>query len=281
MAITPSTVFKASPGSSRIYDVHWPQLGVQRILGTFPATTATTRGGVAITSATQVVTGGTGTQTLAVSQGQAMCQLTVAAAPDVSGWSWASPIGSIYPLLDIVGGVPPFGFPQLVYRAICVIAYPAFGGAIPAGADVGMGMYAVNATSLGGTRAGVLFAPRDNATMGLGVRRVNGGAYTVDRTLTLAQAGITDLTKPNVYELRISSATNSAAAQLKAFVNNVQFGNAIDCGTPAALFPAIDVGGGGFTGFHFGICLNAIGFAYTLSFSSCHLMVASAEDDSM
>lgn len=280
MAITPSTISKEAPGSSRIFDAHWPQFNLTRVAGTFPTTTATIRGGVAFTGATQVISGGTGVQTCVVYQNQAMCTLRTVAGADISGFSWAGTLGSIYPLLNIVGGVP-VNLPPLVYRHIAVMAFPNIPGVIPAGGDFGMIMCAVNQTTLGGTRAGAMIGPRDNNTIGFGVRRVNGGAYTVDRTFTLAQAGITDLTKPNVYEMRITCANQSSAAQLKGFINGVQLGNAIDCGTPAALFPAIDVGGGGFTGFHFGIALNAPGFAYDLHFSSVHMMVASTEDDAM
>lgn len=267
------------PGASREFELGFPPIGANRIEGTFPALSATVRGGQVVTSAMVQGAGGTGTQTLTTYKNFAACSLVVVAAPDISNVNWNH---TIHPLLDkLPADFPSNAYPWNVWRCIFVMAFPNIGGSIPAGADFGMLLSAANAVTLGGTRAGVMFGPRDNNTIGLGVRRVNGGGYTVDTTMSLAAAGISDLTNFNTYELRIINATSVRGALLKAFINGVQFGGAIDCSGAAGLFPAINVGGGGFTGFHFGMAMNAIGFAYTMHFAQTWAICAATEDDSM
>lgn len=275
----PTLAALVPPGATRFLDFTFPAFLTARTTGAFPATTGQSRlSGNSVAGAVSQTSGGTGTQGLVKYNNQASCTLVNAAGPDLSAVTWALPI--VYPFLDRLGGGADFNsvYDLVVWRCQFIMAFPNIPGSIPAGADIGMLMCAANQTNLNGTRGGVLFGPRDNNTIGLGVRRVNGGGYTVDTTMSLAAAGIADLTNFNLYELRLLNATPTRNALLKAFINGVQFGGAIDCGTSAALFPAIDVGGGGFTGFKFGVAIQALGFAYTMHFAQTNMIIAQTED---
>ena len=275
-----ATGVKLPAGAGRSIHFTWPNFGVSRLPGNAPGAAGTYRQGSGTnTNGASFLAGGTGTQLYAVAtQGAAPIALNMVAAADVSGIKCTFPF---YPILDQLGN-NPVGNPWNVFRFIVVARFPALGGAIPAGADLGLQILAANQTSLAGTRGGVQFGPIDAANIALQVRRVNGGGLTLNRQLTFAQAGVADPSKFNVWELRMSNASLSGGAQLKAFINGVQFGAAVDCGSAAAIFPAIDVGGGGFIGFCFNFIVGALGagFApYALQCIEWHMIVSATEDD--
>lgn len=266
------------PGASRYLDLSWPVLvGGARITGTFPGTGATARNtGSTIAGAISQTSGGTGVQSSTVYKNQLAGSLVNVAGPDLSGMGWSSAI--IYPFLDKLSTDWTAPYPLVVWRYLWLMAFPNIPGSIPAGADIGCLICTSNQTTLNGTRPGVLFGPRDNNTIGLGVRKVAAGAYTVDVTQTLAQCGIADLTNFNLFELRIINGNAQRGALLKAFINGGQFGPSIDCSAAAGLFPVIDAGGGGFDGFRSSAAIQALGFAYTMHVASTHFIISATED---
>lgn len=279
MGISVASGTKLARGSGRTFHLMYPQIGVSRVLNNAPNTNGSFRQGPTIAGIVSIGAAGTGTTVVvaAATQNAAPIEMRCPLAADKSFMKFTQ---HFYPILDQLGNDTQPDNPQWVYRFLVLAAFPLMGGALPGAADNGLLILAQNQTTMEGIRAGVSFGPTSNTQIGLRVRRVNGGGLTVDRNLTFAQAAVNDVTKFNLWELRLSNADSHGGAQLKGFINGRQFGAPIDCGSAAAIFPAIDVGGGGFVGFSF--CFNNVspGAAYSNFFNEQHMIIAQTEDDS-
>jgi hypothetical protein len=277
MGLSTSSGTKLPAGAGRTYELIYPQVGQSRITAGAPGTTGTYRPGPTQTAVAAFLVGGTGTQTFSGTfAGAAPIAVACAAAADLSGVKMSFPF---YPVLETSGKTRK-GDPTHVYRFVVRAAFPALAGAIPAGADLGLELYTANATSIiAGARPGAMFGPTGAAEIGLRVRPLAAG-FAVDRRLAVGDAiGVTDYTKMNEYELRLVNSDASGPAQLKAFINGVQFGAPIDCSQAAANFPLITAGGGGFLGYAFGFVNGNPGVAYTCFLEEAHLIVSATEDD--
>lgn len=142
-------------------------------------------------------------------------------------------------------GDPHFGAHGL--QAILAYDVPQ-AGAIPAAADLGLSLHPGNVTSMnnGANRPGIMFGPVSDTQLGFRARFQFVAAYTVNDAKTFAQCGITDITKFNLYELRVTGATGAQSAQISALVNGVRVFGPYSFATAAALLPGYDSSGGGF-----------------------------------
>jgi len=280
MSIFVSSGTKLAAGSGRTVHITAPRLTTVRTGGGAVSTTLSARQGVDVANALTLTAAGTGTGVFAAAavQGAIPVVMNAPAAADLSGMRFNIPI---FPIMETLSANPQaVSLPTMVWRLQVMVAFPALAGAIGVNTDLGLVAMPFNNSSInngGVNRAGIMFGPVSDTQIGLRIRRVNAGALTLQRDLTFAQANVTDHTKFNVWELRFISATSTQPAQLKALINGVQFGNPIDCSAAAAIVPAIDNNGNGFS---FGVSNgNPLGGAYAFRVTEMHYIISAFEDD--
>lgn len=279
MGLSVASGSKLAAGSGRTSHIYFPNIDNNRQALGAVGTNATYRNGILYSGGhTTTVGGASGAARWhnAQLQGAWPGRIENVVAGDLAEWGIVT---NYFPLLEQLGN-NDIGNPSKVIRFIAVLAYPLLGGALGAAADLGMEIRVGNIASLnnGATRPGIMFGPVDAGLIGLRIRKAFGGAYTLDRQLTFAQAGVVDITKFNVWELRIVSADAAQPAKLKALINGVQFGNPVDMSAAAGILFDHAVAGGGFAGWKLRL-MNTNTGNYTFYCNEYHAITAADESD--
>lgn len=281
-----SSNFAFAPGSARVVHlVYPPPYGSARQDNASSGTGLLVHYGSG-TSGMAISIGGSGTSTtLAIANPANSVPVrlrTTALANDVAQIQF----GNAFPLIERLPTTIPVT-PSYSYRLIVIAAFQALPGALGANQDLGLEILPGNVSTMnvGATRPGIMFGPTDATHIGLRIRQTFGGGFTLDRELTFAQAGVSNISNWNVFELRMVSAVQAGVGGvLRAFVNGVPFGAAVDMSTPAGIFPVLSQAGGGFNGFCYRITNgnvgNLIAGTYDFFFNEAHLIVSPTEDNS-
>lgn len=208
---------------------------------------------------------------------------TTAAAADVAQIQIGA---AMFPLMEALSANVP-DVPCLVYRLIAVCAFDVLPAPLGVNQDLGMEILPGNVANMNVPtpgRPGCMFGPTDVGKFGLRIRKLFSGAYTLDRQLTFAQAGIVNVADYNIYELRIIGSSKGVGAKLKAFVNGQQFGADVDISNAAGIFPVLSQAGGGFNGYNWrltnGNVGNQIGAPYTWYCNEVHWIISPTADTS-
>lgn len=278
MAIFVASGTKLASGSGRTFHEWWPSFVETRNTAGAGYTNSAARQGINAAGGASVATGGaSGSAAIAgIFKGTIPVRFRNLVAGDLVDLTFGR---YFYPMTEQRGD-NDVGNPMRVFRYLADVAYPALGGALGAAADLGMELRCGNISSMnnGALRPGVMFGPVDANNIGLRIRLAFGGAYTLDRQMTFAQAGVTDITTFNLWELRIVGGDKAGPAQLKAFINGRQFGANVVMGAAAAIVPAPDAAGGGFNGYQWRF-INTNTGAYDCYVNQVHSIISAFEDD--
>lgn len=251
----------APPGAGRGLELRWPDYGTVPNDNSNPGAGSTGRGGGASSAGWTIHTAATGTVRYknnepgvgagpAVGPGGAVCaEFANAAGGDLANVQGPAAMGQ---LAQLPAGIVSDPF-ERVFRFVAFAAFPPLGGAIGAAADLGLEIVPGNVASMnqGANRPGIMFGPTDVNKIGLRTRDGFAAPYKTDQEFTLAQLGLASYNQWMLWELRIVFGDANGPAQLKAFLNNRQFGNTVVWGAAAgSLLPTYIGAGGGFMGLY-------------------------------
>lgn len=261
MSARSQLVAATAPGAGRVLESRYPDWGIAIVDNGAPGNGGTARGGPASSPGWGTNNSGTGAVRIknnepGVGSGSAVgpngavsVQLLNAAAGDLADVKAPPLTGQ---LGQLAAGVLADPF-ERVFRFVGLLAFEPLPGALGAAADYGLELLPGNVASMnnGASRPGVMFGPTDAGTISLRTRQAFAGGYTSTQSFTLAQLGLASYNQWMLWELRVLFGDANGPAQLKAFLNGKQFGNAVQWGAAAGnLLPTYIGAGGGFYGLY-------------------------------